>query len=39
MEATTFLLGVCVGGMVMLLIILRLIANMHDRFEENMRRR
>ncbi len=39
MEAIYFLLGVSVGGMVMILIVLRIIANMHDRFEQNMRRR
>jgi len=39
MEAIEFLLGVSFGGAVMLIIILQIIANMHDRFEQNARMR
>ena len=39
MEAIGFLLGVSFGGAVMLIVILRIIANMHVRFEQNARRR
>lgn len=39
MEAFYFLLGVSFGGLLMLFILVRIIMEMHDRFEQNMRRR
>jgi hypothetical protein len=39
MEAVYFLLGVSMGGLLMLFIMVRIIVEMHDRFEQNMRRR
>lgn len=39
MEAVYFLLGVSMGGLLMLFIMVRIIVGMHDRFEQNMRRR
>ncbi len=35
-EMIMFLLGVSFGGLLMLFIILRLIAGMHDRLEQNL---
>jgi hypothetical protein len=39
MEAIWFLVGMSVGGLAMLLIILRIIANMPDRFGRKVGRR
>jgi len=39
MEADYFLLGESMGGLLMLFIVVRIIITMHDRFEQNMRRR
>ena len=38
-EGFMFLLGICLGGLMMLFAILRIIAEMHDRMEQNLRRR
>jgi hypothetical protein len=38
-EIIMFLLGVSFGGLLMLFIILRLIAGMHDRLEQNLGKR
>lgn len=39
MEAFSFLLGVSFGGLLMLFILVRIIIEMHDRFEQNMKKR
>ena len=38
-EGIAFLLGVSLGGLMMLFAILRIIAEMHDQMEQNLRRR
>jgi hypothetical protein len=38
-DGILFLLGVCLGSLMMLFIILRLIAGMHDRMEPNRGKR
>jgi len=38
-EGFMFLLGVCLGSLMMLFAVLRLIAEMHDQMEQNLRRR
>jgi len=38
-EGFMFLLGVCLGSLMMLFAILRLISEMHDQMEQNLRRR
>ena len=38
-EGFMFLLGVCLGGLMMLFVILRIITGMHDRMEEGRRKR
>jgi len=38
-EGFAFLLGVSLGGLMMLFAILRIIAGMHDRLEQNQARR
>jgi len=38
-EGFLFLLGVCLGGLMMLFAILRVIAGMHDQMEQNLRKR
>ncbi|MDD5048769.1 MAG: hypothetical protein PHH09_07535 [Methanoregulaceae archaeon] len=38
-EGFVFLLGVSLGGLMMLFAILRIIAEMHDQMEQNLRRR
>ena len=38
-EGFMFLLGFCLGSLMMLFVIVRLIAEMHDQMEQNLRRR
>ncbi|HQK56062.1 MAG TPA: hypothetical protein PLE70_05940 [Methanolinea sp.] len=38
-EGFQFLLGVCLGSLMMLFAILRVIAGMHDPTEQNLRKR
>jgi len=38
-EGFMFLLGVCIGGLTMLFVILRIITGMHDRMEQNLGKR
>ncbi len=38
-EGFMFLLGVCLGGLMMLFAILRTITGMHDRMEQNLGKR
>jgi hypothetical protein len=38
-EGVMFLLGMSFGGLLMLFVILRLIAGMHDRMEQNLGKR
>jgi hypothetical protein len=38
-EGFMFLLGMCFGSLMMLFVILRIITGMHDRMEQNLRRR
>jgi hypothetical protein len=38
-EGVMFLLGMSFGGLLMLFVILRLIAGMHDRMEQNLEKR
>ncbi|OPY43619.1 MAG: hypothetical protein A4E42_01265 [Methanoregulaceae archaeon PtaU1.Bin222] len=38
-EGFMFLLGVCIGGLVMLFTIIRIIAEMHSQMEQNLGKR
>jgi hypothetical protein len=38
-EGFMFLLGVCLGALLMLFAVVRIIIEMHDRIEMNLRRR
>lgn len=38
-EGCAFLLGMCLGGLMMLFAILRIIAGMHGRMEQNQAKR